>query len=473
MATETVIGTFYSQAEMFVRFLHEGEQGKHRAEFLRYLQAAQRGESGLAVFQQAFGVSTPDAMAALDAQWMRWLDGVLRSQCPTMRDLTKAGAADGSSSVPMSPAVAFDTSGLLWTAADLGERLSGVRRLCVRGEYEAGLGLLPEANEVPEDQRAFVARERARVVALVKLRDDSLADCAEKNGRLSVLIGGDRVRGRVVRREGEVVVLDIGKDEQQIPLSAMTPDVLVSEGRRLKRFESTGRWLEIWTRWLKGDSLASLKGLLALQYSTIAELRPDLTSDLDASLDMGAAVLTEMMRMPQVDDAEKAQVALARLQVIVRDLGKSPLLQRRKPAIELLVRAFAERAFQVDDMESLGIRDAVTRGKTGSVTAEYTDAKRAPNADFVPLTPKERESLGLMERKISYSGDSGLMPAQSGYQLIGSTWLRWPVGLAGKQTVEMEFIINADFVPDFGLALCAAENRLLLASPTGGVHVFD
>jgi hypothetical protein len=68
---------------------------------------------------------------------------------------------------------------------------------------------------------------------------------------------------------------------------------------------------------------------------------------------------------------------------------------------------------------------------------------------------------------------SGLTEAKDGYQLVGSAWLRWPVALAGRQVVECDYVVEGDFVPDFSVAMCVQENRLMLVAPTGGVQIFD
>ncbi|HEX6811676.1 MAG TPA: hypothetical protein VF384_08650 [Planctomycetota bacterium] len=471
LKTEAVMGIFYSQAEMFVRFLHEGEKRKHEAGFLRYVRAAQNGESGLAVFQKALGLTTPDAMAKLEAEWLVWLDAALRVQYPGLRDLTK-GAGKGGGAAPMAPPIAFDTTGLRWTAEDLTERLAGVRRLCARGEYEAAQALLPDdAEPVPPAEKEFIVRERARIGALVKLRDDALADLVQKGGDLSVTSGGNKLKGKVLKCSAEAIVLRIGTTETEVPLCVMTPAVLVGQGNRLDRF-SKERWLEIWTRWLKGDTLASLQGLLKLDQKAIVELKRDLPRDLGAS-GMQAAAITELMRIPQVDDAKKARESLAWLQSLLRDNGKSPLLVRRKEAIDKLARALAERAFRVDDLAALGVRGAVAETGQGAFRIEYKDSGSAPNADFSPLSKEEIESLFAGPSKIAHSGDSGLLPAQGGWRLVGSTALRWSVALRGKQTVEMEFSVHADFVPDCGIAMCLAEGRMLLVTLTGGVQVLD
>jgi hypothetical protein len=468
---DVVLSMFYAQAAMFVRFLHEAEQGKHRAGFVRYLQAAQRGESGVAAFLRAMAIDEA-ALAALESQWLAWLDPVLRQQYPTLRDLTK-GEADATGALPMPPPSALDLGGLQWTADDLAERFAAVRRLCVAGEYEAALALLPGDAQLAEGERAFLQRERARVAGLVTLRDDALADVLNRKAQLAVTVNGAALRGKALRREGAAVVVQTGKTETTVPVTALTPAWLVVEGRRLKRFEGANRWLEVWTRWLKGDALQSMQGLLQLEYAAVKDLRIDLPRDLDASLGTAGAALDELLRLPISDDRELAAAALVRLQANVKAFGRTPTFERRKAAIERVARAYAERAFRADDAAALGIQGAVTRGDGGVMQVDYSPPSPAAVADFAPVPPKELEGVPAAPNKIAYTGASGLQVAPDGYRLIGSAWLRWPVALAGRQVVEIDYVIDADFVPDFGVALCATAGRMLLVMPTGGVQAFD
>lgn len=474
LPSDTLLSMFYAQSEMFVRFLHEGEGGKYRDGFVQYLQAAQRGESGLPPFQRALAVGSAEALTQLEQQWLRWLDGVLRKSYPTMRDLTKAAAGGAAGAVPMPPPTAIDLTALAWTKDDVAERLAGVRRLCSRGEYERALALLPADDELGDQDRAFAKRERARVQALITLREDALTDIEQKKGSLAVTVDGAAVRGRLVRREPEVLVVQNGRQETKVSLAAMTPAVLVGEGRRLKRFEGKERWLEIWTRWLKGDTLKSLQSLLALDYSTLPDMRTDLVGDCDAAIGAAALALIEMQSLPAIDDVAGARSVFERVRAAIRQHGASPLFTRRKAALTRLARGLAERMFQLDDMAALGIRGEVQKQDDGSVRVEYGGKSLVPGADFTEVPAKEREeTLPADVTKIGFAGKSGLGTAAGEYQLVGSTWLRWAVGLRGKQVVELDFAVRADFVPEFGIAMCVAGGRMVLIAPTGGVQLLD
>ena len=189
--SKLLLSMFYAQSEMFVRFLHEGENNKHREGFLRYLKAAQAGESGRGAFMEALALADADALKQLDLEWRRWLTEVLRRRHPKLRDLTKSGADAEADAAPLSPPRAFDASGLAWTVADFDDRLAGARRLCADGHYEAAIRMLPTDGDTPEGQLEAIRRERWRVAELVRVRDRVLADLLQRKGRLSLKIDGD------------------------------------------------------------------------------------------------------------------------------------------------------------------------------------------------------------------------------------------------------------------------------------------
>lgn len=467
---DLAVGMFYSQAEMFVRFLHEGNEQKYRKAFVHYMAAVQNGGSGLEVFQNTFDCKKPEQMSALEADWLQWLDAVLRPQYPKMPSLAKAPAGDAAGlTMAMEPPIAFDGKGLAWSAEDLAERLAGARRLCSLGLYEAALAVLPPEGEQKEpSQLAFQTRERARISALKKLRETVLLDCDKT--KPTIALGG--VRGKYVRRDEASVFLQVGKVEQQLSLAAFGPTELLREGNRLKLFQGRECWLEIWLLWLKGQSLGSLKDKLARGFTTLDDLRQDLTTDFDANAGRGAQMLAQLQAMPAVAEAQEARRQLAILTALVRDNAAAPLLTKRKAGIEQLARAYAERAFRPDDLDALGVTGSVQALGDGRITVTYPDSDKAPTADFTPVPEDARKWLGKMAR-LPYGGRSGLSPIKGGYQLIGSELLRWALPLTGPQVVEFDFRFDEQVYPDFLVVMSVHDGAGLFANPGGSVQVLD
>jgi len=472
---ETLLSMFYAQSEMFVRFLHEGEKGKYRDGFLRYVAAAQGGASGAAAFEKALALNGA-GMSKMETEWLVWLTGILKERYPRMPNLADkaaSGSGAGTKTAPMSPPIAFDTSKLHWTEKDLADRFDGARRLCADGSYDDGLKMLPADSEVPAAQVPFLKRERERIAELVRVRDMALKDLLKRKGRLSMVINGDRVAGNVQRREGDNLVIKIKRKEQVFPMTVMGPLVLKSQAKRFDLLKGKGRWFEVWARWLNGETRKRLKGLLKLEYSTMKELRGDLDYDLDADRGRAAAALVTMLSLPQSDGREQALEALATMRELVQAHGESALLQRRKVAIRKLARAYAERAFRIEEPSGLGLKGAVARSAKGVMTASYTKSASAPRADFMPLSKQQLEQLPIQQTKTTYAGRSGLTAKNGIYELIGSKWLRWAVPLRGPHTVQLKFAVSGDFVPDFGIGIGVGPGRMMLVYPTGSVQVID
>lgn len=436
---DLVLSLFYSQAEMFTRFLHEVDGGALKPQYLDYMRLVQQGGSGLATFQQAFACATPAQLTALEQKWLRWLDGVLRQRAPSLPSLFQDAPAGGpTKDEPLPPPIAFDPAGLAWQDSDFDERLAAVRRLCARGLYDAARTMMPDAAAATVPARKEQCeRESERLAGILQLRQQVLDDLAKSKGQLAL---GD-VRGRFVRRteQGEIVLL-VGKAERTMPLAALGPKELVREGNRLKAFAGRAVWLSIWLRWLGGERLALMKSDLAKEFRSVQALRAELTAEFVAGPGGAAEALLAMQSMPRSDDPKVAQQQLARLQELLAVDGRSPLLQARKDAIEGLARAYAERSFRPDDFSALGLTGAIET-KDGVTTVSYRDAKASPNADFVEV-PEADRTWFVPRPKLPYGGAVGLTPAGTGYQVAGTTHLRWAVPLRGAFRIEVVYRVS-------------------------------
>src|SRR5262245_19169434 len=224
---------FYAQAEMTVRFLHEAENGKYRAGFLRYFKAVEGGASGLRAFQEAFAAATPDAMAAIEKDWSTWLGALLQHRLGVPIDLA-TGTGLGRAALP--PPAAFDRATLAWQADEFDARLAGARRLCTLGQPLAALALLPEQVDGAPAQAALLLRERRRIASLPALADKVVAELGKRG-----VVDVDGRKGKVLRRDGDDVVLLVNKVEER---ARLRPGVLLREGNRLKAFAGIDSWQE-------------------------------------------------------------------------------------------------------------------------------------------------------------------------------------------------------------------------------------
>ncbi|MBL9077068.1 MAG: hypothetical protein JNL08_06180 [Planctomycetes bacterium] len=452
-----VLSMFYAQSEMVVRFLHEGDGGAYRDGFVRYFKAVQSGASGLQAFQDAFGLASPDAVAALDAKWRAWLGALFSARLGVGVDL---GSGKGLERHAMPPPVEFDFALLAWQDDEFAARVEGIYRTCSRGEYERAAGLLPARVGGDPANDARLRRVRAVVQELIDLRQALVAD-VQKRGTAQV----GTVTGKFVRADGDGVVLAGKGQETLVPI---TPQVLLAHGLRAKAFAFANCWKEAVLRWFSGQPRAEYAELLAKDYSRVADLRADLAVELGADYGREAEALERFQRMTMPTDPAAARTALTELLAATRRSG--PLFARRKQACEQLSRALAERAFALDDAETLGIHGEVTALPDGRVRVAYADPVAAPAADFTvwPDAPFSHEAEG----RIAYDGPAAVQPMGPHWGVIGEGFLRWAMPVVGPHQIECDFQIDGEH-SWFLLMFCVAPGRYLIVAPSGALSIAD
>ncbi len=470
--TGHALGAFYAQSELFARFLHEGMNGKYRAGFQRYFAAQMRGEHGAEVFAAALGDGRPIDLAQVESDWLTWLTAELRARHgANYPDLARAAEVKASVPIPMPPPRDFDPATLAWAPEDRLERIAACRRLCSRGEYDAGLQLLPDAaGENDEEAQRVLRRERELILAVIGLRDAILADYAQKATVLTVKTRFGDVKGKLVRREDPDLILQVGGKEQAVPLAELRPDWLIREGSKQKRFEGQERWLEVWVRWLGGAKMSTLQVYLKLDQPRMAQLRRELTAEIDTQIGAAAEALVDLQRTA-LGPGVAFGAELARVEALAGRFREHPLFTARAEAIEMLVRALAERAFSLADPAAIGVHGKVERLPDGRAKVRYPGPAKGSGADFAVQADNE-DDKSLAVGKLSYDGPTELADGGDGMRLIGSGVLRWAVPLRGRQEIELAF--EATGATLFSLVVCAdADNGLILVDPNGTVAILD
>lgn len=451
------IGMFYAQSEMFVRFLHEALDKKHRAGFLRYFKAVETGAAGLAAFREAFGVNDEAGFTALEQEWRTWLGRVFEKRLGVAVDMQ---SGKGLERHAMPPPTEFDPAPLAWRDDELLLRLTAVQRICALGEYDRALAMLPARAGGGPANDARLAREREAVQALVELRDKVVADL-QKRGTVDV--GGQR--GRFVRRDGDDVVIAAKQGEVTVRLS---PGVLREQGERLKAFASANCWKEVLLRWLAGESRASLAPRFARDYNRLKDLQADLTADVDAEHGAEALALERFRQVTMPADRDGARALLAELRETTGRGG--PLFAARKQAIERLARALAERAFDLDDAEALGIHGKLEALADGRVRIVYDDPAAAPDADFTLMTNSPFQFVD--QSRIPYGGPTCVQPANGQWAIVGKGFLQWAVPLTGPQELQFDFQLPGQG-SELVLLLCVAPGRHLQVTASGRLLISD
>ncbi|MCU0864815.1 MAG: hypothetical protein MUC36_13585 [Planctomycetes bacterium] len=469
---DVLLGMFYAQSELLVRFLHEAEGGKWRPGFVRYAAKAQAGATGIEAFLGAFELKDEAALLALEITWLQWLGELLKPTFPRLANLGKA-APIASGPEPAGPPRAFDATRLAWLETDAEGRLHGARKRAGEGDFDGAARLLPGAEEkLPDGMRALVARERGRLQAAIELRTRVLTDVTGKQSQLALTAATGQVRGKALRLDGGEIVLLVGKAEQRFPLQAIGPAVLVREGNRLKAFDGANRWLEVWLRWLQAQKLGTLKSSLALEYAKMQELRGDLTTEHDPQLGVPTDGWERLQQIAAAaPDPARAKADLDQFRAVLTTNRAAAMFTARREALEAMATTLAERAFDPTDPTMLGIHGKVAKLDGGRIQVEYPSPKIAPDCDFWPW-PKEVALPGpLPDTKLAYNGPTGFTTNEFFYRLVGSGYVRWCTPLSGRQSVEFDYILKQNGW--WTLMLCAEPKASIMIDLSGEVTVLD
>jgi hypothetical protein len=457
------LGTFYAQAALFVRFLHEDE--RYRPGFMACMTQLMRGGSSAAGWTAGFGDVD---VAELERQFLVWLTDVLRNRGSfEVGDLAPRAPTDPALAVAALGKTAFDVKALAWTAQDAAFRREAARQLCSAGDYAAALRILPE----PEATAAESDKERRRMEAACALRDRVLDDLVQSKQDIKVDVEGKPTSVRVLRRAGDGVVVAVGKNEATVPLPAFRPGVLLAHCWRKKWLAGSEQWLERWLRWLDGCAMDKLRPLLAGSDPALAELRGELTKafvDAPEVRTIALALLT-LQDSAIPEDAGQARRQLDALQQIAQAHGAHPVFAARRGVLADAARALAERAFVLDNPAAFGLSGQVQAQAGGRFTVTYEGGAHrafdmAPDQAYLAKLP----ATGT---QIAYSGAPVLRPAGEAHEAIGHGFFRWPLPLRGKVVIELDQAQAAGGA--LQLVFCDDKEGSHLEADPFGLYVID
>jgi hypothetical protein len=229
------LACFYTQSQMLVRYLHEGEQGRHRAGFVRYFGAVQTGKRGLDTFRDCLGLPHEADLKAMEAGFISWLRQTLVQSHGVGR-----GAGAEAETAPLKPPVAFDTKVLAWSSEDGPDRVAAARTLAAEGRYAAALAMLPtdaETAQLPAELRSMLGRERYRMQDLIDLRSKLVQALPAKAGEIE--LAGQR--GRLQRIDQDHVVLLKANPANSELLVTPKPCCIWARSRKALNMPNPGR----------------------------------------------------------------------------------------------------------------------------------------------------------------------------------------------------------------------------------------
>jgi hypothetical protein len=266
---------FHAQATLWMHYLHEGEEGKHKPALMKFLTSALGGNGGVEALRGAFeGVALND----LDRPFYRWVyakfeathagEKLDRKWIDELFLPRAAGAV-------ASAAAAFDLGELRPERHDVAAAHGALLQAVRRGELDVALKQLGELEQRGRDGPfgRRLASDVERVKRLIALRDAYLADLVTSGGKLECEFEGKKLSAKVVRVETGIVAL--GENRQKIaslPVSALAP-LDVARGASKALAESPDGWIRGYAYVLAGD--ARWKSVLKGDAPEVAALKSD------------------------------------------------------------------------------------------------------------------------------------------------------------------------------------------------------
>lgn len=504
--------SFDQQCALWTHFLLDADEGGHRAIWIRYVHEILAGKAAPDAAKVAFEGAD---MAALERAFWTWVGATTRTYFPS--STVPVGAVDDLIAGPpaiAAPAAVPPTAGapkpappeppldpkLLGVAADdLDSRIGTALVRAREGDLDGALAGLRELSAAkPVDPFAGrIARETARLAAVVALRDGWLATLAAKGGRLEIDAGGKKVNAAVQRVEKDAVVLAPNKSGvTSIPLASLRlADIL--RGTEKKEFQAGSEpWVRGYLASMAGDAKA--EKLLKGDSPELRDLREDARVWMPETVRAGgvARVLDSVASKPLPKSRAEGEGGLENVRTILADDDLPSVVLRRG----LLARyARASLAAAASGMEAAEfLRGRLTHAADGGVALVYDFVQPSEVEDFT----KHAGYLAELRKKYPplalSEADASVRVVDGRAVFLGPASWRLPVGFQAPFQVRYTFRFvklegEMTAPPSFDLLLCddgkegfvratefgwiwavdRATGRTAEASPTSNISYFD
>ncbi len=507
--------SFDQQCALWTHFLLDAESGAHSARWIRYVQEVLAGKSAPDAAKVAFEGAD---MVAIERAFWTWVGATTKTYFPA--SVVPASAVEDLLAVPMAPAASgpvapaataataakpappeppLDPKLLGVAADDLDSRIGTALVRAREGDLDGALASLRElAAAKPIDPFAGrIARESARLAAVVALRDGWLAALAAKNGRLEIETGGKKVNAPVQRVENGAVVLAPNKSGvTSIPLASLRLADLL-RGTEKKEFQAGSEpWVRGYLASMAGDAKA--EKLLKGDSPELRDLREDARVWMGETVRAGgvARVLDAVAAKPLPKSRSEGEAGIESVRTLLAD-DDLPLVVLRRGLLARYARASLVAA--ASGMEAAEfLRGRLTPAADGGVALVYDFVQPAEVEDFTKHTGYLAE-LRKKYTPVSISeADANVRVVDGRAVFLGPASWRLPVGFQAPFQVRYTFRfvkVEGEMTapPSFDLLLCddgkegfvratefgwiwavdRATGRTAEASPANNISYFD
>lgn len=467
--------SFEVQCGLWTHYLLDGDGGAYRARWIRFTQEVLAGKPANEAAKIAFEGAD---LAAIERAFWNWVVATTKTYFPTSTvppsaiEALLAGPAAPAAAVVPTPGGPAPTAPvappeppldpkLLAVAADDMDGRIGMALVRARGSDLVGAlaALRGLAAAKPVDPYAGrIAREIARLEAVVALRDTWLTTLASKNGRLEIEFEGKKVNAPVQRVEGGSIVLAPSKSGvNSLPVGALRlGDIL--RGTEKKEFQAGSEsWVRGYLALMAGDPKS--EKLLKGDSPALRDLREDVGVWIGETARSGgvARILEEIASRPLPKSRADGEAGVERTRALLAD-GDLPSVVLRHGLIARYAKASLAAAASGMDAREF-VHGRMSPSQDGGVELVYDFQKPAEIEDFTKhagyLTELRKKYPALSRSE----ADARIDVVDGRAVFVGPASWRLPIGFQAPFQVRytLRFVkVEGEMTapPSFDLLLC-------------------
>jgi hypothetical protein len=441
---DQVVAGFYSEAALWVHFLHSARNGALRGPFLQYLKWALSANGGSDALRVALG--EPD-LAALDREFFRWVFAEHRRAFP--QEKVNEGVIDSlfvarpiAGPAPDAPAAAppFSPASLAIAPTEFEPR-HGLALLQARsGDLEGALAALGEiaAAKPPQPEDGRIARDISRLGQLVLLRDGYLENLRRSGSKWSTEHEGRKVVAAVRGVEGGYVQLAENRQGVlKIPLASLDLLEIARQAGDREEQGSSEPWARTYAYVLCGD--AKWEKLLKPDSDAAKALREDAKTWYPATMRSGAAaaVIQGLAGAELPGTAAQGKAAADTIRALVAESASLPVVQSRMGDLHRLATA-AVGAMLAEENPA-----ALLHGKWRDLGEDRTSIawefeSEAEAGDFLKQPGYLNEWRKVLKIDAGKEADSSWTVRDGSFRGVGAACYRLPLGFSTPITIRYE-----------------------------------
>lgn len=451
---ETVDEAMYSQAVLWVDFLHRGADGKYRRALTDYLGPVLTGLGGPVPLAEALDV---DDLATVDAEFLAYVEGL---------------AAGGKVPEPKEQVGGVVTPRLLVEPETLDAWMATGLIRARRGDVDGAIAHFQMALTELSGDTERVQRELERLETLRATRDSFLSSLVGAKTRLRAELPQGKLSSVVEKVEDGQVFL--GKNSLKVETLAVNAipigDLADTMGNKVS--EHGPAWVAPYCQLLAGEERWDRD--LAEDGEAEAALHADAAAEWDTWMHFGEAsdALHALARAPLPSTVDQATSLSEGISALMAEYGDVPAVEEKRGLLRGLASRSWSVVYDVQGLQDL-VAGKVTSAGRDKVKITYLFDDEAEGEDFEKVEggylAERHDELPAVKRT---PGASRFEVKKGALEGQGQTCFRHKLGFETPITIRYDLLYGRakpDEQANFRLGLCddGKENYI------GALNVFD